>query len=127
LNDPAAIYHAPVAHFHDPHGVLLHRAIRQWHEITVEYPQGLEAKFVNLVKGWLSYAPLYLRLEVSDWQAKIREIADALRTLPGVHRAFFEQFQCYRARVAQDYENYQRLGEGWRTLITHLQKEEISL
>jgi hypothetical protein len=127
LNDPAAIYHAPVAHFHDPHGVLLHRSVRKWDEITVEYPQGLEAKFVNLVKGWLSYAPLYLRLEALDWKTKIGEIADALRTLRGPHRAFFEQFQAYRARVEQDYENYQRLGDNWRTLITHLQKQEFSL
>jgi hypothetical protein len=118
LNDPLSIYRSNTAHFHDPHGMLLNTRAQKWEEITIAYPQYLEWKFTNVVKGWLGYAPLYVRLEHPDWKEKIQAIYQELSTLYGPYKIFFEQFQYYTERLAQDYEQYQRLGDQWFNLVS---------
>jgi hypothetical protein len=118
LNDPNAIYRSDTAHFHDPHGTLVATCPQNWHEVGITYPRCIDWKFTNVIKGWLGYAPLYLRLEDPNWREHIEAIAHELSRLSGPYRLFFTQFHSYTERLAQDYAQYQRLGDQWFNLVS---------
>ncbi len=71
--------------------------------------------FLKLIKGWLSYSGLLLRVVYpGEWKSRLREIDLLLRCLPGEFGSIYDVFREYSLRVNDDYTLYRNVLDVWR-------------
>jgi hypothetical protein len=83
--------------------------------------EGATKTFFRVIQGWLSYAPLLLRLEFpQSFEETARTIRDQLQRLAEPYDVFGVQFDKYYRRLDSDLQGYSRANELWRQLVSEI-------
>jgi hypothetical protein len=113
------------SYLHDGQVAYEWDSLRDWRATTAT-PATKEVAtktFFRVIQGWLSYAPLLLRLEFpQDFEEKIRTIRDQLQRLVDPYHVFFLQFDRYCQRLDTDREAYKQANKLWRQLVSEIQE-----
>lgn len=114
-------------YFHDPYMVT---TISDDPCVCFEKPMdcGMVANFMNLIKGWLSYSCLLLRLTFPyDWKSRINEIDSILKHLPWDFESIYQVFKAYAQRISYDYTAHQTTLDTWRRALAHLRQGSVHI
>jgi hypothetical protein len=113
------------SYLHDGQVIYGWDPMRDW-KTVIPTPSTKEAAtktFFRVIEGWLSYAPLLLRLEFPQtFQDKISMIRHQLQRLDDPYHVFYLHFEKYSQRLNTDLEGYDRANELWRQLLLEIQQ-----
>lgn len=103
-------------------GLTIHNwdPLRKWSTVTATHATREQAAevFFRVIQGWLSYAPLLLRLEFPQtFSEKLHTIRAKLQQLIRPYDIFYLQFDKYCQRLEIDLERYNRANELWKQLV----------
>ncbi len=115
---PFAVHEVAQSYLHDPWLSLLEGETSASCR-TLQLEGGGRQEFLDLIMGWLSYAPLLLRLTVpTEWECRLKRVRQLLERaeVPGL----CEALDAFSAKTHQDHEHFQETRTRWKQVCAAL-------